>query len=574
MTTVRQTVRLGQILGILIGLVITVGAIFYYFQASEIAEARARERQMQKIDVVLKRLNDFVLVSRLVARFLETEVTQNELSKSEIEKHLIQFLGSTPPEIVYGMGVWFEPYRFNSKNRLFGPYAKREHSIEEQIQLTYEWNTESYNYPEQPWYVEGVRNKSTDVFVDPYFDAGLIYVSYIKAFFEKSSADVVRGVVGVDLVLPQLQNIVESLNLSELEYVSIRDKQNRFVAHSHRKELLSKLDVSVEEENLIKISDLEMKSALGVTEPRYTQLSVEQPDLKWTISILSNSDVLFKDLNALVNRIIAALVFVWVLILFFIWALRQKEHERELMSHEVEIARQQLMYSTKMAALGEMAGGVAHEINNPLTVINVYLASMLRRLQVLGLDDPKTFDTINRIDATSKRIARIVSGLRMFSRSGENDPFRVENLKAILDETLTLTLDRVRSAKIEFKLNCPDDLFIDCSAVQISQVIVNLVNNAIDAVEFNPEKWIRLDVVKLSNKRQIQVSVTDSGSGIDPAIAGKVLQPFFTTKEVGKGTGLGLSISKGIVERHGGELMYNGQSSNTQFVFTLPLAKV
>lgn len=571
MTTVRQS----QMLGIVIGLVITVGGIIYYFQAKQISESRGRESQMQKVDVVLKRLNDFVLVSRLVSRFLETEVTYNKLTTADVERQLMQFLGSTPPEVVYGMGVWFEPYQFHPTKRLFGPYAKREHHIEDQIVLTYEFNTEAYNYLEQPWYKQGVQNKNMGVFIDPYFDSGLIYVSYVKAFFDKNNYEKIRGMVSVDLVLPQLQNIVENINLSDREFVSIRDQQNRFVAHSHRERLLQQLDASVVEDGLIKISDLEMRSTLGITEESFTSLVVDQPELNWQINILSHSDVLYKDLYVFRNRISAALIFIWILIAFFIWVLKQKELEGKLMSQQVDVARQQLIYSTKMAALGEMAGGVAHEINNPLTVINVYLASMQKRLKSLNFEDTKTFDTIERIDATSKRIARIVSGLRMFSRSGENDPFRNENLRSILEETLTLTLDRLRSAQIEFKMNCPDDVIILCSAVQISQVIVNLVNNAIDAVEIiepgmAPKRWIHLDVFKIPQKKMIQVSVTDSGLGISPEIAGKVLQPFFTTKEVGKGTGLGLSISKGIIERHGGELSYNISNSNTQFIFTIP----
>lgn len=107
--------------------------------------------------------------------------------------------------------------------------------------------------------------------------------------------------------------------------------------------------------------------------------------------------------------------------------------------------------------------------------------------------------------------------------------------------------------------------------MQISQVLLNLINNAADAIADLPEKKITLKIKKVTHF--VEISVVDSGLGIDPAIAEKMMQPFFTTKEVGKGTGLGLSISKGIVEKHKGFISFDFNAKNTTFVISLPKAQ-
>ncbi|HEX4924120.1 MAG TPA: ATP-binding protein, partial [Bdellovibrionales bacterium] len=112
------------------------------------------------------------------------------------------------------------------------------------------------------------------------------------------------------------------------------------------------------------------------------------------------------------------------------------------------------------------------------------------------------------------------------------------------------------------------ELVIACRPTQISQVLLNLLNNAHDAVAEQTEKWVKLDVRDLGDS--VELSVTDSGAGIPPEIQEKIMQPFFTTKQIGEGTGLGLSISKGLVDSHHGQLRLDAKSKNTRFVVLLP----
>ena len=229
-----------------------------------------------------------------------------------------------------------------------------------------------------------------------------------------------------------------------------------------------------------------------------------------------------------------------------------------------------LVQGSKMASLGEMASGVAHEINTPLTVIQGKAFQMLRALDGTPFGPQQQRDTLQRIIDTTERIARIIRGLKSFSRSGERDPFLPCSLRAMVRETLDLCEERMRHNGVELRLAEILDLHVNGRASQLSQVLLNLLGNAYDAVQSLPERWISVEC-RQGRKGRVELRVTDSGTGIPDAVAERMMQPFFTTKELGKGTGLGLSISKGIIEEHGGTLRLDRQSKNTCFVIELPV---
>lgn len=244
-----------------------------------------------------------------------------------------------------------------------------------------------------------------------------------------------------------------------------------------------------------------------------------------------------------------------------------KERTRQLLETEAK-----LVNAAKMSALGEMAGGIAHEINTPLCTISM----VADQLGEMVADDPLDKEEIQRridiVGKTVKRISSIILGLKAFSRDGSHDPFDSAPLKQIIDNTLVLCQERIKQIGINFTIDAiPSDLKIRCQPVQISQVLLNLIGNACDAVATLEQKWIKIQVEPSDD--HVRISITDSGGGISPHIREKLFQPFFTTKEIGKGTGLGLSISKGIVDNHGGKLELDSSASNTRFVLQLPLGK-
>ena len=230
--------------------------------------------------------------------------------------------------------------------------------------------------------------------------------------------------------------------------------------------------------------------------------------------------------------------------------------------------QENIVYSSSMASLGEMSAGLAHEINTPLAIINARAWLMLERLQTTPSAPPELAVDIDKVIMTTERIAKIVKGLLSFSRGESTEPLDYADLSSLVDDVRALCEQRFKMAGINFIVDPVPIDFAQCRKHQIEQVLLNLLNNAFDAVSDLPEKWVRLSVV--AESQSLKFIVTDSGAGIPEAIIKKMMQPFFTTKVIGKGTGLGLSISKGIIEHNGGTLEVNRNSKNTCFVIILP----
>ncbi len=263
-------------------------------------------------------------------------------------------------------------------------------------------------------------------------------------------------------------------------------------------------------------------------------------------------------------------------------ATREIDAERlraELKSRQLEevnaslIATQaMLVNSSKMAALGEMAGGVAHEINNPLGVIQMRAEQMDEQLQQNEVDLAFFNKSIQSILNTSNRIAKIVSGLRTFARDGTRDPMKTALVMQLIEDSLILCAEKFKLHGIDLAIhideNLKSQLSVVCRDIEVTQVLVNLLNNSYDAIQNLEEKWIQIHVADMG--KYVELAIVDSGKGILRAIQDKMMQPFFTTKEVGKGTGLGLSISKGIIEVHNGEISVDNNSPNTRIVLLLP----
>lgn len=236
---------------------------------------------------------------------------------------------------------------------------------------------------------------------------------------------------------------------------------------------------------------------------------------------------------------------------------------------DLKMAQQALAQNSKMVALGEMAGGIAHEINNPLAVIMGY-SNRLRILCDQGeLDTEQVLRTCEKLEQTSLRISRIVKGLRIYSRDVENEELKEILVNDLIEDTLSFCIEKFRSHGIELNVHIhPEEASIVCRPIQISQVLLNLLNNAFDAIRDRREKWIRVEFTQ--DQDESRIVVVDSGPGIPESIKDKVMEPFFTTKPVGVGTGLGLSICSGIVSVHGGVLSLLDSEPHTTFCVAIP----
>lgn len=230
-----------------------------------------------------------------------------------------------------------------------------------------------------------------------------------------------------------------------------------------------------------------------------------------------------------------------------------------------------LIYMEKLASLGEMSAVVAHEINNPLMVIGLCTDSLTRELAQEIVDLKKIEAKIEKIISSSKRISKLVRGLKTLSRSTNNEEFVLVDLRNFVEEILSFSKRKCLDDGIDFEVGEIPDIKFECRPDQISQVLLNLINNAHDATSTLEEKWVKLSIEADSASGLLTFSISDSGRGIPELIADKILTPFFTTKEIGKGTGLGLSVSKAIVEEHMGQLYLDRSSKNTQFQFKIPI---
>lgn len=242
---------------------------------------------------------------------------------------------------------------------------------------------------------------------------------------------------------------------------------------------------------------------------------------------------------------------------------------------ELQTAQAQLVQNEKMASLGMLTAGMAHEINNPMTFIyagvNVLKAEIKELIQSDG--KPENAENIDQIIADiefgAQRVTEIVKSLQNFSRLNETDIKQID-LGDSISSTLTILGSIARNKNIEI-INKAENtpINIECFPASINQLFVNLLSNAIDAVD-EQEGRIEIEAVKSSDK--LSISITDNGKGIEEKDLGKIFDPFFTTKDIGKGTGLGLSISYNIVKKHFGDIKVKSEiNKGTTILIELPL---
>lgn len=262
--------------------------------------------------------------------------------------------------------------------------------------------------------------------------------------------------------------------------------------------------------------------------------------------------------------------------------------------------QEQMISSEKMASLGQLTAGIAHEINNPINFVSSNISPLKKDLQELKelcvrykalhesknlAEDLKNIEAFTReidpvfinkeietlisgIEEGAGRTKQIVMGLRSFSRLDE-DEFKKTDIHEGLDSSLMLLRNKLKN-RIEVIKEYGDIPVIECIPGKINQVLMNILNNASEAI--SGEGKIKITTGLTPDKKGIEVRIQDDGIGMTEAVKRRIFEPFFTTKEVGKGTGLGLSISYGIVENHGGSVQVESKpGKGSEFILILPV---
>jgi|GEM_PF-991052 len=230
---------------------------------------------------------------------------------------------------------------------------------------------------------------------------------------------------------------------------------------------------------------------------------------------------------------------------------------------------QQLIESARLSSMARMATGVSSEISSPLQILLSKVHLVRQNLKSQGSLNHSISHDLELMENTIERIAKSTHSLRSFAREGGHEAFQCVSLKELLEDTVRFFRERAVALGIQFEVDVFGDLQVKCRPQEFSNAIFNLLQNSLDAVIELDQKWISLKALPQGENAIIQIM--DSGEGIPAAIATKMMEPFFTTKEVGNGTGLGLSISKGLMERNCGSLIFLENRPNTTFQMTIPL---
>jgi C4-dicarboxylate-specific signal transduction histidine kinase len=245
-----------------------------------------------------------------------------------------------------------------------------------------------------------------------------------------------------------------------------------------------------------------------------------------------------------------------------------------IQSHEVNLAyldeeRTRLINTDKLATLGELSSSLAHELKNPLAVIISRGSLIVERLEIATPSREELDKGLSVILRTANRIEQTIKSIQALSRDSTRDNLTPIHLKVLLDDVSILLDHKIKAKDVDLRIVKYDPLWqVMGRESQLVQVLMNLISNAIDAIESMEEKWVEVEF--LHNAHHFIIQIKDCGKGIPTEVAERIMSPFFTTKTTGKGTGLGLSISKRIMKDHHGDLVYIPNSGNTVFQMQFP----
>jgi C4-dicarboxylate-specific signal transduction histidine kinase len=246
--------------------------------------------------------------------------------------------------------------------------------------------------------------------------------------------------------------------------------------------------------------------------------------------------------------------------------------EMQRREQELREKQEQLVQAAKLATLGELTTGVAHELNNPLNNIGLFVGNVIDKLQ-LGRDDREpVLRDLEKAMQQVRKATEIISHLRTFGRAA---PVRRERVavNGVVQQALSLIQEQLRLREIDVELHlAPEDPVVVGSPIQLEQVFMNLLTNARDALADSARKLISIS--SHVDTGVVKLAFRDTGPGIAPGLEQRIFDPFFTTKDVGAGTGLGLSIAYGIIRDHEGSITVdNRPGEGVTFLVEIPLAE-
>jgi two-component system NtrC family sensor kinase len=434
----------------------------------------------------------------------------------------------------------------------------------------------SRNYAKEFWFKE-VTEKGiyiSDMFMgfrkEPHFIIAVLHAGDEQNW-------ILRATINTEV----FRSLVENVRIGKSGQVFLLNAEGVFQTSSRLSGAImerSSYPIETYQEGLqIRILD-GLRDAQGKERPRQVACQAWLHNPHWLLVVKQDYAEAFHDVNyanlwTLVFLHVSALSILIVVVLiarYMINVIRKRDEEAERLN-------EQLMQAGKLASIGELSAGVAHEINNPMAIILTERQLLLDAGKHLSLSSPEFQeqfeDSMNQIDLQVQRCKRITQNLLRFSRRTES-LIETVDLNAFIQEVVELMDREARSSGVKFFTELDPKLpplLSDPS--QLQQVFLNLITNAIDAHDGKPYGSVRITTLADPTRQQVQVTVADTGAGIRPEHLNRIFDPFFTTKSVGKGTGLGLSICYSIVKRLGGSIAVQSErGKGTQFSIGLPIA--
>ena len=442
------------------------------------------------------------------------------------------------------------------------------------IQIAYAgpYDLKRAHYAEAPWFKEAIQQSSyiSDVFPGL---RGIPHFIVAVRGSDNGGKWLLRATVDFD----KFNSLVENIRIGETGFAFILNKKGEFQTKPRTEvpplkdpylNFLSPDARDNEQEGIVSHSKVDGKAVIHVMS------RLKNGD--WVLAFQQTESDAYKALY-LVRTVSVLIFFVGVIGIIVVAVLLSKRLVKRIRQadQEKEMMNEKFIEAGKLASVGELAAGIAHEINNPVAVMLEEAGWMQDLITDAGPESIPMVDEFQRslaqIKAQGVRCKQITHKLLSFARKTDPIPKKV-NINDITNEAISLCEQRVRSGSVKIQAQFADGLpTIRVSPSEAQQIFINLINNAIDAIE--PKGG----VVKISTRQEgdfLVVDVADNGPGIPDYVLTRIFDPFFTTKPVGKGTGLGLSICYGIVKKLGGDISVNtAEGVGTTFHVKFPIPK-
>jgi len=430
------------------------------------------------------------------------------------------------------------------------------------------------DYSQTFWFKELMEKK---IFISDMFMGFRSAPHFIIAFlrFEGERRWILRASIDTDY----LRSLVENVKIGHTGEAYLLNQAGIFQTSPRSSgKIMEKAPLAVgqfKEDSGIRILERDQSSP-GPQLPKQIVAYAWLKEPRWLLIVKQDYDEAFRNVNHAnqATLIILLLSFLGIIVITviitrtMIKTIRKRDQESDQLN-------KQLMQASKLASLGELSAGVAHEINNPLAIIlmeNQVVRDSVEETPTLEEEfKGQLQESLSQIDAQVQRCNLITHNLLRFSRRTIS-LIEMVDLNAFLKEVIQLMEGRGKGMGIQFNTNLEKDLKpILSDPSKLQQVFLNLITNAMDAHEGKPYGSISISTRSNSERQGVEIVVADSGSGISPENLERIFDPFFTTKPVGKGTGLGLSISYSIIEQLGGAISVQSEiGQGTQFTLFLP----